>query len=48
MPPSGFDKCQADGGKVRRKTLPGDKYINICYKGGESYAGYVKKKKGKK
>ncbi len=45
--PEKFDKCEAEDGKIRTKSLPGGKYIHICIKGGKSYGGYVKKKKGK-
>jgi hypothetical protein len=44
--PKGFNDCVKNGGKVRRKNLKGDKYINICYdKDGKSYSGEVKVKK---
>jgi len=45
MMPADFEKCVADGGRVRRKTLSGDRYINICYKDGKSYEGEVHTKK---
>jgi hypothetical protein len=46
--PAAFDKCVSSGGRVRTKSgLKGGKYLHICYKGGKSYAGEVKKKKGK-
>jgi len=43
--PKGFTKCVKSGGRVRTKKLSGGKYIRICFKGGKSYAGEVKKKK---
>ena len=42
--PEAFDNCVKAGGRVRRKTLSGGKYINICFKDGKSHAGYVKSK----
>ena len=46
--PAAFERCVRTGGRVRRKTLSGGRYINICYKGGKSYPGEVHKKKGSK
>lgn len=41
--PKEFDDCVKNGGKVRRKNLKGNKYINICYdKNGKSHSGEVK------
>lgn len=45
--PEKFLKCVKANGQVRTKTLKGGKYIHICYKGGKSYAGEIKKKKEK-
>ena len=46
--PAAFDKCVRSGGRVRTKSLPGKRYIHICYsKSGKSVAGYAKHKKGK-
>ena len=46
--PAGFNKCVAEGGRVRTKSLPGNKYIHICYaQNGKSYAGEVKLRKPK-
>ena len=42
--PAAFDKCVASGGRVRTKTLGKGKYIHLCFKGGKSFAGHVKKK----
>ena len=36
-----FDNCVKKGGKVRRKTLKGGKYINVCFLNGKSFAGEV-------
>ena len=41
--PEAFDRCVKDGGRVRTKSLPGGKYIHICFKGGKSFAGEVRK-----
>ena len=43
--PKAFENCVANGGRVRTKKLSGGRYIRICFKGGKSYAGEVKKKK---
>lgn len=45
MAPESFDRCVRNQGRVRRKTLSGGRYINICFKDGKSYAGHVKTKK---
>ncbi len=42
--PEAFNKCVKSGGKVRTKSLKDSKYLRICFKGGKSYAGEVKKK----
>ena len=46
--PAGFEKCEREGGKIRRKTLSDGRYINICYKDGKSFAGEVHEKVGEK
>lgn len=46
--PANFDKCVNDGGRVRTKELPNNKYMHICFKDGKSYEGYVKTKKSPK
>lgn len=46
--PKEFDECVRKGGRVRRKTLKDEKYVNICYRDGRVYRGHVKRKKGKK
>ena len=44
--PKNFMDCVKNKGKVVRKTLKGNRYINICYdKQGKSFSGEVKKKK---
>ena len=43
--PKNFEKCVAQGGRVRTKKLSNGKYIHICFKDGKSYAGEVKTKK---
>ncbi len=46
--PAEFDKCVADGGRVRTITLKGGRFMKICYdKAGKSHAGEVKEAKGK-
>jgi len=46
--PKDFMRCVRSGGRVRTKTLPGGKYMRICFKEGKSYVGEVKKKKKKR
>lgn len=46
--PVAFENCVKKGGRVRRKTLSGNRYINICFIGGKSYAGETHTKKGSK
>ena len=43
--PEDFDACVKNGGRVRTKSLKGNKYLHICFKNGKSYAGEVKEKK---
>lgn len=43
--PRAFNSCVKSGGHVRTKSLSGSKYMHICFKGGKSYAGHVKKRK---
>lgn len=43
--PKSFTRCVKSGGKVRTKTLSKGRYMHICFKGGKSYAGEVKRKK---
>jgi len=45
--PRAFTQCVRQGGRVRTKKLSGDRYLHICFKGGRSYAGEVKKKRKK-
>ncbi len=45
--PEAFEKCQKNGGHIRRITLKGGRYMNICYLNGKSFAGEVKEAKGK-
>ena len=46
--PIAFNRCVKNGGRVRTKKLKGGKYMHICFLGGSSYAGEIKKKKSKK
>jgi len=43
--PKAFMNCVRSGGRVRTKKLPGGKYIKLCFKGGKSHAGEVKRKR---
>lgn len=43
--PAPFNRCVRNGGKVRTKSLPNNKYMHICYKDGNSFGGEVKTKK---
>jgi len=45
--PKAFLKCVKKGGKVRTKSLGGNRYKKICYLGNKSYSGHTHKKKGK-
>lgn len=45
---SGIDKCISGGGRVRTLKPNPDEYLHICYLGGKSYHGEVKKVKGPK
>lgn len=45
--PEAFERCVRSGGRVRTKTLKDGRYMRVCFKDGKSYAGHVKKKKGK-
>jgi hypothetical protein len=42
--PAAFDACVSSGGRVRRKSIKGG-YINLCFKGGKSFAGHPHKKR---
>jgi len=44
MAPQAFENCRRNGGKIRTKTLSGGRYMHICFLGGKSYPGEVKKK----
>ena len=48
MSPESFDKCVAEGGRVRTKKLSNNRYIHICFKDGKSYSGEVKLRKKKR
>jgi len=43
--PAAFESCVKRGGRVRTKTLSGNRYMRICYIGGKSFAGEVKTRK---
>ena len=43
--PADFDKCEAEGGRIRRMILSKGRYMNVCYdKNNKSHAGEVKTK----
>jgi hypothetical protein len=47
--PELFDKCRAEGGKIRTQQLAGGKYVHICTDAsGKQHRGYVKTRKTKK
>lgn len=41
--PKAFNDCVKRGGRVRRKTLSGGRYMNICFIDGKSFPGEIKK-----
>lgn len=45
--PAAFDKCVAEGGRVRTINPTKDTYLHICYPkgGGDPVRGEVKRKK---
>jgi len=43
--PKAFNNCVKKGGRVRTKKLTGGKYMRICFIGGKSYSGEIKKSK---
>lgn len=43
--PIAFETCVKGGGRVRTKTLSGNRYMHICFKDGKSFEGEVKEKK---
>jgi len=45
--PAAFERCQAQGGKIRTKTINATQYMHICILNGKSYAGEVKTKKNR-
>ena len=46
--PADFDKCVAEGGRVRTMKVGKGRYMHICYdKAGKSHAGEVKTKEKK-
>ncbi|GAG93616.1 unnamed protein product [marine sediment metagenome] len=46
--PAKFDACVRNGGKITTKKLSGGRYQHICWIGGQSFKGHIKKKKVKK
>jgi len=46
--PADFEKCVADGGRVRTIKVGKDKYMHVCYdKSGKSHSGEVKTRQAK-
>jgi len=46
--PERFDRCKAEGGRIRTITLSKGRYFHVCYdKAGKSHKGETKTKKGK-
>jgi len=43
--PADFLACVAQRGRVRTKKLPKGRFIRICFLGGKSYPGEVRKAK---
>ena len=43
--PKLFNSCVSSGGKVRTKRLSKGRYMRICFNGGKSFKGEVKKRK---
>jgi len=37
--PAGFEKCRAQGGRIRTIKPNANTYMAVCYIGGKSYAG---------
>jgi hypothetical protein len=48
MSPQDFERCVADGGKVRTEKLSDNKYRHICTLKGKRYYGHIKIKKKKR
>jgi len=46
--PAAFEHCVSSGGRVRTIKHGKDEYQHVCFSGGKSYAGEVKKRKSKK
>lgn len=53
--PASFDKCKANGGRIRTISgpnkefgVPAGSYMHICAVGNEVHRGEVKKKKSRK
>lgn len=43
--PKAFDKCIKDNGRIRTRTLSKGRFQRLCFIGGKSFAGEIKKKK---
>jgi len=42
--PAGFDKCRADGGRIRTEKVGKTRYRHVCWLGNKRYPGEVKTK----
>jgi len=40
--PEGFDQCEANGGRIRTKSMGDGQYMHICFLDGKSYPGEMK------
>jgi len=45
MSPEAFERCQAQGGRIRTIKVGATKYKHICFLNGKSYPGETKVKK---
>lgn len=43
--PAAFEKCRKQGGRIRTRSLKGNRFMPICFLGGKSFAGDVQKRK---
>lgn len=47
--PKAFNRCvNAEGSRTRTISLPGGKYMHVCYMNGKSYRGEIHKKNNSK
>ena len=43
--PADFLRCVKQGGKIRTRSLKGNRFMPVCFIGGKSFAGEVRKRK---